>query len=169
MTITSATKYDAAFQHAEPYLSDESIKELKQAAWHTYGDAYGLAFVDFLRVCEGDFSPVWGKRPANTVLQVYWAKRFADFQQEFKQALENTEVKPTIEQKRAAEGLPQQTFAESMLVFGRAYFGLHSFHDAERLTLGDLIIARKDAYATAMYRRKEAAIEREKFRHSRKK
>lgn len=164
MIVTNATKY-ADFQHTEKYLKNAAVDDLKKAAERAYVGMYELTFGQFLRISDGDFSVVLGDMSEPTVLQVYWAKRFADFQKEFGDALKSTQVQPTPEQTRASNGLPKQTFAESMLTFGRAYFGLHSFREAENLTLGDLIIARRDAYISAMYERRLQRIQMEKYKN----
>lgn len=38
------------------------------------------------------------------------------------------------------------TMAEGLLVFARRYFGCRSFSEAERLTLGEWLMAKKDDY-----------------------
>lgn len=163
MTVTEATKY-AEFEPSEKYLQDDAVDDLKKAAERAYVGMYELTFGQFLRISGGDFSEVLGDMSEPTVLQVYWAKRFRDFQKEFGDALKATQVQPTAEQTRASAGLPKQTFAESMLTFGRAYFGLHSFREAENLTLGDLIIARRDSYINALYERRLQRIQMEKYK-----
>lgn len=163
MTVNEKTKY-AEFEPTEKYLTNDAVADLKQAAERVYVNMYALTFGQFLRISDGDFSDVLGDMSEPTVLQVYWAKRFKDFQKEFGETLKSTQVKPTPEQQRAADGLPTQTFAESMLTFGRSYFGLHSFREAENLTLGDLIIARRDAYINALYDRRLQRIQMEKYK-----
>lgn len=163
MIVTNETRY-ADFQPTEKYLKPASVDALKKASERAYVGMYELTFGQFLRASGGDFSEVLGDMSDPTVLQVYWCKRFADFQAEFGDALKNTQVQPTADQKQAASGLPQQTFAEAMLTFGRAYFGLHSFAEAENLTLGDLIIARKDVYISAMFERRLQAIQMKKYK-----
>lgn len=163
MIVTETTKYKD-FTAAEKYLTEEAVADLKKAAERAYVGMYELTFGQFLQISGGDFAAVLGDMSDPTVLQVYWAKRFADFQKEYGEALKNTQVPMTAEQKRASDGLPKTTFAECMLTFGRSYFGLHNFREAEKLTLGDLIIARRDAYNSAMFERRLQRIQMEKYR-----
>lgn len=163
MTITETTKY-AEFEPSEKYLQDAAVDDLKKASERAYVGMYELTFGQFLRISGGDFSEVLGDMSEPTVLQVYWAKRFQDFQKEFGDVLKATQVQPTPEQTRASAGLPKQTFAETMLTFGRSYFGLHSFREAENLTLGDLIIARRDSYINALYERRLQRIQMDKYK-----
>lgn len=158
MRITNKTKY-TDFEPVEKYIDEETTASLKKAAERAYKSMYELTFAQFLQACSGYFDGVIGKAQNPTVLQVYWRKRFAEFQVEFNNTLKATNVPLTPKQQRASEGLPKQTFAESMLVFIRQYFGLHSFKEAEQITMGEIIIARKDAYRSAMFERKMAAIE----------
>ena len=44
-------------------------------------------------------------------------------------------------------------FAESMLIFSRSYFGLHSFKEATHITLGDFILAKKDSYNSTVFQK----------------
>lgn len=163
MTITNKTKH-AEFQPVEKYLEESAVADLKKASEREYTNMYDLTFGQFLRVSDGYFSDVLGDMSEPTVLQIYWIKRFEDFQREFGDAIKGTQVQPTKEQAEAMEGLPKQTFAESMITFARSYFGLHSFSEAENLTIGELIIARRDAYISAIYERRLQAIQLKNIR-----
>ena len=44
-------------------------------------------------------------------------------------------------------------FGESLLLFSREYFQLHSFKEASNINLADLLIAKKDAYNKAAFER----------------
>lgn len=157
MIVTRDTKY-AEFEPYEKYLSEESISNLKKAAEIEFVPMYDLTFAQFIRACE-DTSVIIGNKEEKTVLQAYWEKRFDEFKKEFDEKIKSTNVQPTKEQAMAAKDLPKQTFAEGILVFGLQYFGLHNFREAENLTLGDIIIARKDAYNTTMFQRRLNAIQ----------
>lgn len=157
MIVTSKTKY-ADFKDMEKYIDDEGIANLKKAAEMEYVNMYDLTFAQFLQACE-DASTIIGNDDDETVLQVYWKKRFEEFQTEFADRIKSTNVPPTKEQAMASRDLPKQTFAEGILVFCLQYFHLHNFREAEQLTLGDIIIARKDAYNTTMMQRRISAIQ----------
>lgn len=157
MIVTRDTKY-AEFEDREKFMSDESISILKKAAEVEFVPMYGMTFVQFLQACE-DTTTIIGKKDNPTVLQVYWEKRFEEFKKEFEEKIKSTNVLPTKDEAMAAKDLPAQTFAEGILVFCLHYFGLHNFREAEQLTLGDIIIARKDAYNSAMFQRRLNAIQ----------
>lgn len=162
MIVTKKTKY-AKMAPFEKCLTMEAVAGLKREAERAYVSMYELTFVQFLKACNGDFVTILGDMRKPTVLQVYWRKRFEDFKKEFGEMLKNTNVPPTADQQRASEGLPKPTFAENILVFVRQYFGLHSFQEAEQITLGNILIARRDAYNTAMFDRKLERIQIEKM------
>lgn len=161
MIVTKETKY-SDFENLEKYLKDEAVASLKKAAEWAYMGVYELTFGQFLRACDGDFSGILGDLSEPTVLQVYWIKRFEDFKVEFGETLKAYQVPLTAKQKMAADGLPKQTFAESMLIFARSYFGLHSFSDAEGVTIGDLLIAKKDVYISTLFERKYQKLQMSK-------
>lgn len=158
MKITKKTRY-AEIEDRVKYFDDESIKYLKSAAEAEYVRMYDLTFAQFLMACEGYTADIIGDATDKTVLQAFWLMRFEDFKKEFEKTLKNTNVPPKKEEELAAKDLPPQTFAESILIFTRHYFGLHSFREAEQITIGEIIIARKDAYNTAMYNRRLQAIQ----------
>lgn len=167
MLITPTTKY-AEFVGIEKYLKDDAIAELKKASERAYVQMYELTLADFLECCNGTFNGVLGDLKQPTVLQVYWCKRFKDFAEEFANALKGLQLPRTPEEILAGEGLPKQTFSESMLTFGRNYFGLPNFKEAEKLTLGDLLIAKRDTYIGGLYQRKLHKIQMQKYKGQKK-
>ena len=52
---------------------------------------------------------------------------------------------------------------EAILVFVRDYFGLHSFKDAERITMGEILIAKRATYNREKFQRKLAKIQTAKL------
>jgi hypothetical protein len=52
---------------------------------------------------------------------------------------------------------------EGMLVFVRAYFGLKSFGEAENVTIGDYLLAKKDEYNSTIFQRNMAKIQTQKI------
>lgn len=163
MIVTKDTRY-ADFEQANKYVSDKSAKELKAAAERVFVGMYDLTLAQFLACAAGEFVGVLGDLSDPTVLQVYWSRRFEDFVKEFAETLKGLQIPLTAEQQRAATGLPKSSFAESMLVFVRGYFGLRSFREAEKITIGEIVIAKRDAYTTAMFDRKLQRIQLEKMK-----
>ena len=157
MRVTKKTKY-ATFQSVEKYIQADGVAELKKAAEHALGSMYDLTFSTFCDCLSGDFSHL-GKMDDPTVLQVYWCKRFEDFATEFSEALKKLAVPQTADERQASEGLLQVTFAEATLCFLQQWFELHSYREAEQITLGEILIAKRAAYNDALYRRKLANIQ----------
>lgn len=161
MRITETTKYKDVEQVAQ-FFDEGTNKELKEAAEKKYGAMYDLPFVEFYACANGDFERL-GDTSEPTVLQVYWLKRFEEFIEEFVGAINNLTVRPTPEEEQASEGIPKSNWAESILIFTRGYFGLHNFKEAERITIGEILIAKKAAYIEAMYRRRLQRIQMQKY------
>ena len=162
MRITENTKYIEILA-IEKYFSKKTVEELKNAAEKQFGSMYDLEFATFYACANGDFSHLGGLDDP-TALQVYWIKRFGDFSEEFAKTLSTLQVKPSEDEKRASEGLLRVTWGESMLVFIQRYFGLKSFKEAEKITIGELLIAKRAAYNAETYRRKLSQIQTAKFR-----
>lgn len=153
MKVNETTRY-ADFAGVEKYLKPKAVEELKKAAERAYGQMYELTFARFLDCTNGDFGGVLGNLDDPTVLQIYWCKRFNDFAKEFAETLKNMQVPLTADEQQAGAGLPKQTFAEGMLVFIRGYFNLPSFKAAEQITMGEIVIAKRDTYINSLYTRK---------------
>lgn len=162
MRITEKTKY-TTFAPVEKYIQTDAIKEIKTAAERALGGMYDLTFATFCDCLSGDFSHL-GNMDDPTVLQVYWCKRFEEFATEFSEALKKLAIPQTADERQASEGLLQVTFAEATLCFLHQWFGLHSYREAEQITLGEILIAKRAAYNDALYRRKLANIQLKKVK-----
>lgn len=162
MLITSQTKY-SEIADADKYITAQSAEELKRAAEANYVGMYDLTFADFHACANGDFSDVLGDMTDPTVLQVFWCKRFSEFVQEFAEALKQTQTQQTAEEKQATKGLLKTDWAEGLLVFLQDYFGLRSFKEAEAITTGEILIAKRARFNEDMYRRNLARIQTQKI------
>lgn len=162
MRVTERTQY-ATVRDMEKYFAPEFVEELTRAAEAQYGAMYDLTFAEFHALANGDFSRL-GDMSNPTVLQVYWTKRFAAFVDEFANTLKRLQVKPTADEEQAATGLLQVSWAEGLLVFLQRFFGLQSYKQAEQITLGELLIAKRAQYNEDMYKRRLQAIQLRKMR-----
>ena len=162
MLITAKTKY-REIAEAEKYFTPQSVEDLKRAAENTYTSMYDLTFAGFHACANGDFSGVLGDMTDPTVLQVYWCKRFADFVKTFADMMQKMQLPQTPEEKRAENGLLQTDWAESVLVFLKDYFGLRSFREAEAITVGEILIAKRARFNEDTYRRNLARIQTQKI------
>jgi hypothetical protein len=73
------------------------------------------------------------------------------------------QVQQTIDEKKAAKGLLQTDWAENMLVFLQDFFGLRSFKEAEKITVGEILIAKRARFNEDTYRRNLARIQTQKI------
>ena len=126
-----------------PYLRDGEEGRLCKAAEARKVPAgwWSVTIGEFVKMSSGDFSPYGVTLDDNAkVLDYYFIKAFAGFVEEF------TRVAGNLTPKGGIPLAYPMTMAEGLLVFARRYFGCRSFLDAERLTLGDWLMAKKDDY-----------------------
>lgn len=162
MQITEATKY-AEFEPVEKYVTKKTAQGLFESAEEKFGKMYDLEFGTFWQCGNDNFAEVLGDMREPTVLQVYWKKRFEKFVEEFASTLKAMTLTQTAEEIQAAEGLLKISWDEAILVFVRDYFGLHSFKDAERITMGEILIAKRATYNREKFQRKLAKIQTAKL------
>ena len=162
MRITDRTLY-STIKPIEKYFREETVKDLKRGAEAKYGAMYDLEFATFWACAGGDFSHL-GDMKNPTVLQMYWIKRFKDFVEEFTKTLKGLQISLTADERKASEGQLQVTWGESILVFTQQWFGLKSYKEAERITIGEILIAKRAQYNQDLFRRKLANIQTSKFR-----
>lgn len=162
MRVTERTKY-RHFEQYEDVLSEKTKADLTAAAEKVFTPMNDLPFVHFFECANGDFASVLGDTSDATVLQVYWARRFEKFVEEFAQAMKRLTLKQTTEEMQASEGLVEIGWAEGVLVFVQKYFGLKSFREAEQITIGEIIIARRAQYNQDKFQRQMAAIQAKKL------
>lgn len=161
MRIDKNTKY-REFEPVEKYVPDSQKKAITNAAESVYGCMYDLEFGEFWNFANGDFSRL-GNLEDPTVFQVYWLNRFDEFTKEFAETLNKLSVKQTTEEKRAAEGCLKISWGESVLVFLQKFFGLKSFKEAEKITLGELLIAKRAQYNDDLFARRISQIQMQKL------
>lgn len=163
MLITETTKY-SEFQPLEKYLKADGFAQIKRAAEEQYGNMYDLTFAEFHACANGDFGGILGDLSNPTVLQVYWIKRLEEFTEEFANTLKRLEIKQTADEQRAAQGLLKTDWAEGILIFLQSFFSLKSFKEAEKITMGEIIIAKRSQYNGEVFRRNMTKIQMQKAR-----
>lgn len=162
MRVTPKTLY-SDFEPIEKYLKDGAKAVLMAAAEKQYGAMYDLPFGTFFDCANGDFSHL-GKLTNPTVLQVYWCKRFEEFTKEFAKVLKRLQVPQTPEEKQAVDAMMDITWGEAILVFAQKWFGLKSYKAAEKITVGEILIAKRAAYNQEMFARKLQKIQMRNLR-----
>lgn len=161
MKIKNSDIYDEAVDN---YLTDECKKSIAEAAEREYGSFNGLTIGQWANCMSGNFACVIAdeyERIRGTWLQAYWVRMFIDEQKGFVERLANLSPKMDADEERAAADLLDSTIVESVLVFARSYFGLHSFKEAEQITLGEVLIAKKAVYNETVFRRRLTKIQME--------
>lgn len=168
MRVTKATKYAGEFADIEPYISERTKKRLTAAAEKMYGGMYDLEIGELWKCANGDFSFVGitteKEYAERTVYQQYWLERFDTFCDEFANVLKRLTLKQTADEQRASSGLIEVNWCEGLLVFAQSYFGLKSFREAEKVTLGDIVIAKRATYNRELFNRKLAEIQTQKYK-----
>lgn len=145
-----------------PFVTDESHKELMAQATKIR-DPYTLTLSEFFACCEGDFGCVVKDTKNPTTGEVLWLEMFQSFVDDFSKILERLVIQQTPEQKQASANCLPVEWQEGMLVFVRSYFGLKSFGEAESVTIGDYLLAKKDDYNTNVFQRNMAKIQTQKI------
>lgn len=163
MQITEATKY-AEFEPVEKYVTKKTVQGLFESAEEKFGKMYDLEFGTFWQCSNDNFAEVLGDMSEPTVLQVYWKKRFEKFVEEFAQQLKKLTIPQSPEEAQAAQGLIKVGWDESILVFAQQWFGLHSYKEAEQLTIGEILIAKRAQYNREKFQRKMSQIQMSKFK-----
>lgn len=131
------------------YISAEDLAEIGEKAAQAERDFYALEIGEFFECLQGDFSCVGvTKETAEdlTTAQFFWCSKFPEFLEGFCKALKTLTPKANAQAQKAASACLPMTLQESMLIFAREYFGLRSFDEAARVTLGDFLLAKKDNY-----------------------
>lgn len=147
MIVTKETTYEE-FAAYEPHVSDEDKKRLEQKAVEVkYGQNgfYGMTLGAFLDGIHGRFEPMWDNGGLS-VFDIYRTKAFAEWTLGFTDTLAGLSLKPTAKQQQYQQGCRPVSFEESIYLFCRSYFGLHSFDAVLDLTVADYLLAKKDDY-----------------------
>lgn len=162
MQIDFSKPYDK-YVDVLPFLTDESRQKLLAKA-EERKPMYEMTLAEFFACCAGDFSCVIADEKHPTTGELLWIERFKVFLEEIAKVLNALVMPLTPEQKKAAEACLPVEWQEGMLVFVRKYFGLRSFAEAERVTIADYLLAKKDEYNTAIFERTYREIEKQKMR-----
>lgn len=162
MRITERTLY-ATIAPIEKYFRPETVEELERCAEAKYGAMYDLPFATFFACDKGDFSHL-GDMKNPTAFQVYWVKRFGKFAQEFTKNLKSLTLEANADEKKASQGLLKVTWGEDILLFLQEWFHLHSYKEAEGITVGEILIARRAYYNQNLFRRNLTKIQTDKFK-----
>lgn len=162
MIVKRETLY-SEFKPFERCITDETLDQLEKGAQEVFGQYTTLTIDEFFGLMDGDYS-ILGDTSHPSVLQVYWAKGFQSFCTNLAKMCERLQVPEDPNRTKLLEhGCVQLEAQESVLVFVRDYFGLPSFFEAGKRTIGEYLLARKASFNAAMMRKNYEAEQRKKL------
>lgn len=161
MQVTRETSY-LEFYPYEPYITEETKRELKEAAVKEFGQYTDLTIERFNQLTT--ITAEEAAKEYSTVLGVYWLLGFKEFIEEFGKNVQNLTLKPTPMEVSAASACYSTTLIESMLVFCRDWFNLPNYTAAAQTTLGDYLIARKADYNNKSFERRMSELQSQKMK-----
>lgn len=151
------------------WADDTTIEEVKKAIQPKSDfDFWSLTIADFGMITNGKIPQkllslfeverknvlFWHKDVQISVATFFQLQKAVEnFMQNYIKMLQEYSIKETSEERQASANLPHFNENEGLLVFARRYFGLSSFEEAEKVSLGDLFLAKKDTYISTMYER----------------
>ena len=159
MNITKETSYTDFALEEEEFIDEETEDKIIEASKEVYGDYYDLTIenlIDFTTEGTDAYDELMDEKI--TVFRVYWFKGLSEFLKTYLNLLKNFVVKESPEESIASKACYPVEFGESLLIFAREYFGLHSFKEASQITLSDLLIAKKDAYNKSVFEKTYTAL-----------
>ena len=148
-------------------MDDESKKRLQEHAESVYGSPWELPLKDFFALSSGDLSHIGLEKNDSlkaTVNQYVWMLEFREVVEQVTAILKRLQVPQSPEAQRASKNRLEMGFKEAAIVFARRYFGLHSFAEAENVTLADFIIAKKDEFNGAIFQYSMNEIQKQKLK-----
>lgn len=165
MKITAKTLY-RDFIATERIARAEDLKRLKDEAEKAVHLYWALPLEKFLAVCRGDVSAVGINPTAElTVINKYWLDGFRDFVETFAQACKAFTPPQTAEGRRAEDACKHYTVEEGLYVFCQRFFGLHSFAEADNITMREIYIAKKATYNDVVSQMAMAAAMKARSKH----
>ena len=154
MKITDKTLY-ADLLCIEKYIPDAEREKLIQASQQRYKEYYNLTISEFFALLDKDYTLIdyFGNSEQLTALQYFFMQGFTAFVAELQTIFEKLTLKPSFDEQRNMQGVLPMTFSESIIVFVQDFFGLKSYSDAEKITLADVVLAKKVHYNRSIYQR----------------
>lgn len=168
MRLSKDTKYKD-FAPFEQYLQDGERQRIIDTAARCYlgeGGYYALTISQFVRLCGNDINAL-NDLPIDDLSSaycVYFFQGLMEFLSKYIEQLASLGIQQTPTEQRASSGCLSLSLAEGLLIFARDYFGLRSFAEAEKVTLDELLIAKRDHFNKVTFDRNVARIQTQKIR-----
>lgn len=163
LKVDRHTKW-ADFAQWAPLIAGGEAERLERAAVleryprDRYGNEgfYTMPIGELLLILSGDQSPLLSEE-GDTVFDHYRCVAFGKWVTGLIDDLARLTPPATQDEQRRTQGVLPSSFDESVYVFCRNYFALPSFSAVEDLTVGEYVMAKKDAYNIAVVDRNTAA------------
>lgn len=156
MVITAQTRWDE-LQLVIGELADGELERLKEIAPRAVigGDGYyGITIGQLAAIVEHDDArPIVGDMSEPTAFEMLTLQGLSAFVQSYIDRLAALTVPASAEEKEAAAKCMQVGMIEGLLSFARDWFRLQMYKDAESVTLGELLMAKKEAYNRGLFQR----------------
>ena len=151
------------FSPCIPYLQPGEMDKIIEAAPHAVigaGGYYDLTIAQLAAIVNhNDTTCIVNKADEElTVYEYCTIKGLKEWFEKFVKQIKTLTIPATDQEQRASRACLEVSFVESLLLFARQYFGLHSFREAEQVTLGDVILAKKDAYNKEVFQKAYSEI-----------
>lgn len=143
-------------------LTAQQTERLKEGAVRDLYGEHGFMSMpirDLTDVLQGDNRPL---HIDGTVFGSYRYIAAVEWFADFVEQLGRLTLPPTPEQTRHAQGCLPCSIDKAIYFFLRSHFGLHSYAEADALTVADLLLAKEEAYNVAVVERNIANQLKEK-------
>jgi len=151
LKIDEKTKWDEIYL----LLTEDDFKELQKKVTEIFPfNFYQITIGDLAQMScyPPKFPNIENYDKENlTVFDYFKIKNANDFIIEFTKDLKIYELSKTVEENNANSNLPDFTLIEVMLCFTQNYFKLQNFGEAEKITLLEYLLARKNDYTQKLY------------------
>lgn len=146
-------------------IADTDKERVKAEALKKYGvkdGFYSLTLGQLLTLTEGKEN-VFNLQNDGSAYEHIFIDELTKFIEGYFKTLESYSIPQTAEEKMASGKCVEVTGVEGLLIFCKNYFNLHNFTSAENITLAEILIAKKDAYNTAIFEREINKIQMRKY------
>lgn len=153
------------------FATPETIAAIKEAAVAMYGDYWEMTIGRLIKLDSGDYSSI-GYNGSETIAQHYWLEGLREFGKDLAKIARGLQIPKSLLRKyemQARTACINTSAAEGMLIFTQKYFGLHSFREAENITVSEYIIARRADYNSTVMQRKAEQLQMAEIKQRRTK
>lgn len=162
MKITNQTKWN---EIASTYdlLTDESKQLILSEALklHNIEDFSLMSVGDLINITNGNVNFLQIGDIENAFEHIF-VDELKKFVENFANIYSSYQPRQTADERNASKNCADCTFGENLLIFVRDFFGLPSFEMAEKIKLGEVLIAKKSTYNSIIFQRELTKIQMRK-------